>query len=154
MLLVKKKWFDSESIEFENYINVTTTVTGSTNNKVAIAIGNKTYKVNGVEKTLDVAPVQQNDRTLVPTRAISEGLGFQVLWNDATQTATVVTPDNRTAAFTLGSKVVTVNGQPSLTMDVAPTLVEDRMLVPFRALGDALGINVTWDEATKTATFN
>jgi len=150
----EKKWFDSESIEFENYINVTTTVTGSTNNKVAIAIGNKTYKVNGVEKTLDVAPVQQNDRTLVPTRAISEGLGFQVLWNDATQTATVVTPDNRTAAFTLGSKVVTVNGQPSLTMDVAPTLVEDRMLVPFRALGDALGINVTWDEATKTATFN
>lgn len=148
---------DIEGIKFKDYINVTTAAPDkgtSTTNKVAVTIGSTTYKVNGAEKSLEVAPVIQNNRTLVPTRAISEGLGYQVLWNASTNTATIVTPDNRTAAFTLGSNVVTVNGVPSLTMDTAPAVVDGRMLVPFRALGDALGIAVTWDEATNTATFN
>jgi len=148
---------DVTDIEFKNYVNVTTAApdkSASTTNKVAVTIGSTTYTVNGVEKSLEVAPVINNDRTLVPTRAISEGLGYQVLWNATTNTATIVAPDNRTAAFTLGSNVVTINGVAGLTMDAAPVVVDGRMLVPFRALGDALGINVTWDATTNTATFN
>jgi hypothetical protein len=30
----------------------------------------------------------------------------------------------------------------------------DRMYIPFRALGQAFGVPVTWDEATQTAIFN
>lgn len=35
-----------------------------------------------------------------------------------------------------------------LSCDPGPVMAEDRVLVPFRALFDALGYTVTWDEAT------
>jgi len=44
---------------------------------------------------------------------------------------------------------VTINGAP-LTMDVAPTLQNGRTLVPMRAIFEALGAQVHWDEATRT----
>jgi len=44
---------------------------------------------------------------------------------------------------------VTLNGQPIL-FDVAPALVSGRLLVPVRALGEALGAKVFWDEASQT----
>lgn len=46
--------------------------------------------------------------------------------------------------------VVTVNGKP-ITMDVPPTIVSGRTLVPFRAIFEALGATVDYDEANDTA---
>ncbi|MBS3985495.1 MAG: copper amine oxidase N-terminal domain-containing protein, partial [Selenomonadales bacterium] len=43
---------------------------------------------NGQYMNLDVPPVIQGGRTLVPFRAIFEALGATVSWNDATRTAT------------------------------------------------------------------
>jgi len=42
---------------------------------------------------------------------------------------------------------VTINGTP-LTMDVAPTIQNGRTLVPMRAIFEALGATVHWDDAT------
>ncbi len=39
-----------------------------------------------------------------------------------------------------------------LYSDVPPTIINDRTLIPMRALLEALGADVTWDEATATAT--
>lgn len=39
-----------------------------------------------------------------------------------------------------------------LYSDVAPTVVNDRTLVPMRAIFEALGADVQWDEASATAT--
>ncbi|MBE7053620.1 MAG: hypothetical protein E7391_05020 [Ruminococcaceae bacterium] len=39
-----------------------------------------------------------------------------------------------------------------LTMDQSPIIVEGRTLVPLRAIFEALGATVTWDDTTKTAT--
>jgi len=44
---------------------------------------------------------------------------------------------------------VTINGAP-LTLDVAPTIQNGRTLVPMRAIFEALGASVHWDEATGT----
>ena len=38
---------------------------------------------DGVNKTMDVAPVSINDRTMVPVRFAAENLGCTVGWNDA-----------------------------------------------------------------------
>jgi len=43
---------------------------------------------------------------------------------------------------------VFVNGQ-EVKMDVKPVIISGRTLVPFRALGEALGIQVEWKEATR-----
>ncbi|MBE7054373.1 MAG: hypothetical protein E7391_08940 [Ruminococcaceae bacterium] len=46
---------------------------------------------------------------------------------------------------------ITLNGT-ALTMDQPPIIVEGRTLVPLRAIFEALGATVTWDDATKCAT--
>ncbi len=48
--------------------------------------------INGVEVKSDVPPIVQNGRTLVPVRVISEVLGYNVLYDDLTQTVTVTAP--------------------------------------------------------------
>jgi len=48
---------------------------------VKVTIGQKKMYVNGREYTLDIAPIVVGGRTLVPARAIAEGLGCDVDWN-------------------------------------------------------------------------
>ena len=47
---------------------------------------------------------------------------------------------------------VTLNGQAIDFADQAPEIVEGRTLVPLRAIFEALGASVEWDQATKTVT--
>ncbi len=49
-------------------------------NKILMQVGSNKMTVNGEEKTLDAPAYVENDRTLVPVRAISEGLGKTVTW--------------------------------------------------------------------------
>lgn len=44
---------------------------------------------------------------------------------------------------------VLVDGLP-VTMDTPPVIRDNRTMVPFRALAEALGVNVIWDGATQT----
>jgi uncharacterized protein YkwD len=44
---------------------------------------------------------------------------------------------------------VTIDGTP-VVFDVPPTIVENRTLVPVRAIFEALGIEISWDDRTKT----
>lgn len=53
--------------------------------------------------------------------------------------------------MTLGSTAYTLNGARK-TLPVAPDVVEDRVMVPLRFVEEAFGADVSWDDATKTAT--
>lgn len=50
--------------------------------KILMTIGSSSYTVDGAAKEMDTAAVIENERTLVPLRAISESLGLEVYWND------------------------------------------------------------------------
>ncbi len=54
-------------------------------------------------------------------------------------------------APTLAAPSVTLNGQ-QLSFDVPPTIDNGRTLVPLRAIFEAMGATVTWDQDTRTAT--
>jgi hypothetical protein len=56
------------------------------------------------------------------------------------------TDNDATAAIS-----VTLNGSP-LTLDVPPTVVHDKKLLPLRKIAEALGAAVGWDNASKTVT--
>jgi outer membrane protein assembly factor BamB len=56
---------------------------------IEIWIGNQKMKVNNKEVIIDVPPLLQNNRTLVPIRAISESLGGSVRWDSNKQTVTI-----------------------------------------------------------------
>ena len=61
---------------------------------------------------------------------------------DTEETATEVTV---AAPADEGVITITINGE-ALVTDVAPQLVNDRTMVPMRAIFEALGANVTWFE--------
>ena len=56
---------------------------------VSVTIDHKQALVNGNLTSLDAAPFLQDGRTLIPLRFISENLGYQVGWDEATQTVTI-----------------------------------------------------------------
>ena len=56
---------------------------------ITLQIDNPTAYLNDEAKTLDTAPMIIGDRTMMPIRFIAESFGFNVGWDDATQTATV-----------------------------------------------------------------
>ena len=54
----------------------------------------------------------------------------------------------------IGNHKITVDGKP-IILDQCPVYNErgDRTLVPLRAIAEAFGATVDWDEATKTVTI-
>lgn len=102
--------------------------------------------VKGNLAKFDVPPVVKYGRTLIPFRAISQGLGAEVTWDEETKTVTVVKGDIE-VVLTLGSTIALVNGE-EVEMDTKPELISNRTFVPIRFLGETLGARVDYDEET------
>lgn len=77
-------------VVWDNDARTVTYTLGDT--EIVMTIGDTTYTINGVEKSMDVAPEITGDRTYVPVRFVAEGLGFKVtpLYADNGTTASVV----------------------------------------------------------------
>ena len=56
----------------------------------AQAVDTPTVWLDGEQLTFDVAPIIQNDRTMVPYRAIFEELGYTVSWNAQNQSVSAI----------------------------------------------------------------
>ena len=104
--------------------------------------------VDGVQIQTDVAPVLEGNRVLVPIRAVTEALGFEVTWNGSTRTATLIRGDT-IIVLTADKAEALVNGQV-VTLDVPPTIRSDRMMVPVRFVAEGVGLEVAWDQEART----
>jgi trimeric autotransporter adhesin len=121
--------------------------------KATFTIGQTAYTVNGVQKTLDVAPYTDGGRTYLPIRFVAEALGVSsdnIIWNDATKTVTLIN-GNRIASFKVGQSSYTVNGAV-VPMDAAAQFKQNRNMIPLRYAAQALGVAISWDDATQTVT--
>jgi len=105
-------------------------------------------KLKGKDVKFNVPPVIKEGRTLIPVRAIMNGLGAEVTWDEAAKTVTIVR-DGVTVVVTLDSRVITVNGEEQ-EMDVPAQLISNSTFVPIRFVAQALNMNVDWDEETGT----
>ena len=101
--------------------------------------------------SFDQPPVTRFDRTLVPVRAIFEAMGATVDWEEETMTVTAVRND-RVLKLQIDNKTITVNGE-AVELDVPAQQINDRTLVPVRAVADGLNCDVYWDEATQTVSI-
>ncbi|MDK2960711.1 MAG: N-acetylmuramoyl-L-alanine amidase [Bacillota bacterium] len=108
--------------------------------------------IDGMPVLPDVPPVIKNNRTLVPLRVISEGLGAQVGWNASTRTVTVQAPGQE-IKLVIGSSTATVNGK-SVKLDAPAEIIKNRTFVPLRFIGEALGAEVHWDQNSRTVTIS
>lgn len=92
-------------------------------------------------------PVIVEGRTLVPLRAIFEAMGAEVSWDDATSTVTATRGDT-TVSLTVGSDTLYVNGEVK-TLDVPAQIINDRTLVPARAIAESFGCEVNWNDGAR-----
>ncbi|MGN0107395.1 MAG: flavodoxin [Hominilimicola sp.] len=118
---------------------------------LTMQIGNPIMAVNGTEKNIDndgTAPVVQNDRTLVPVRAIIEEMGGSVTWTQKTQTATL-TYGNDTIDLIIGSQTAYLNGAVN-TLDLSPVIINERTMLPIRFIAESFKFNVEWEQETQT----
>ena len=104
--------------------------------------------LNGQELQCDQPPIIQNGRTLVPFRAILEGMNAEVGWDGNTRTVTA-SLDGIDLSLKIGSKTMYKNGRP-IALDVPAQIINNRTLIPARAVSEALGAKVDWDGNTRT----
>ncbi|MDO5302156.1 MAG: stalk domain-containing protein [Tissierellia bacterium] len=110
--------------------------------KVHMQIGNQTITTGTGQLEMDVAPVIQNDRTLVPVRFLMEAMGAEVSWDQDSHTATVQHRGN-TIALPTGENHALVNGQ-KIPLDQGALLIDDRTMVPIRFISENTGVLVEY----------
>lgn len=106
--------------------------------------------VHGEFIFFDQAPLVENGRLLLPIRAISERLGAKVVWDAKTQ-ETILTKDQLVLTLKIGEKVIRIHDGRLIPLDVAPRTYEGRILLPLRAVIEALGYTLSWEPSTSTA---
>mgnify|MGYP000250603451 CR=1 FL=1 len=116
----------------------------------------KDVKVLGVDSVIsegksfkfDTPPVIKEGRTLIPVRAITEGFGAEVSWDDETQEVTI-TKDDKIIKLTIGSVVAVVDGE-EIQIDAKSEIMNGRTVVPLRFIIESLGLKIEWDSETET----
>ena len=117
---------------------------------------------NAPTQAMDIRPVIQNNRILIPLRFIAEALGAEVDWTPgmhgraapegSDQPATADTPltihivvNGQTLSFGIGELTPQL---AALGMDVPAQLIDDRTMVPLRFVVEFFGAVVGWDGDT------
>ena len=128
--------------------------------------GTYTFTEDGktLEKSMEVKPIIENNRTMLPLRALAEILDAKVIWNDATRTASF-TRDGLTALIQIdGNKIVLSNGK-TIDLEAKPLNVNGRIYLPLVYVGQVFGLtsgnadddkeyDIEWKEESKTVTIN
>lgn len=159
------------SYKVEGYVNVVTAV-DTIDKEMKVTIGSTTAIIDGKEVAMDVAPyIQANGNTMVPLRFVTVALtggdassvdaaqnSDKVSWDATTKTVTIFYGagiNQKIIQFKIGSPNMIVDGNSVPMENGAKAEIQNgRTFVPFRSLGQALGIPVSWDATTKTAVFN
>ncbi len=120
----------------------------------ALASNDVAVQINGQLVQFDVPAQIISDRTMVPMRKIFETLSATVEWFGTSQTI-MATQGPVIIAMQIGQPVMNVSNiftgeNKAVTLDVPPCIVGDRTLVPVRAISESLGMQVAWDDVTRT----
>lgn len=94
--------------------------------------------------------VDVNGRTQVPLRVVMEQYGCDVKWDSMSSTA-IITKGSTTVTVPIGKSYITVNGK-NVPMDTAALVQDGHTYLPIRAVLEAFGANVKWDNGKVSVT--
>ena len=141
-------WLEDPSIiaGFENIDRFLNGFIGSAqNNASAISV-----TLDGEAVTFpDQPPTILEGRAMVPISPIVSAMGGSSNWNDSTQQVTISLQDT-SLVFTISSDIMLVNGNP-VQLDVPASIINERTMVPLRAISDGFGFSAVWDSETRTS---
>lgn len=131
------------------YVNGTaldgTTAIDTTKNDITVSVNGNQVDFSAYD---NVKPYIENDRTLVPIRALAENMGFTVGWEKTTRTVTVKNDDTE-IILVIDSDKATVNGR-IYTLDVPARITSDRTFIPLRFVSENMGATVDWNDADRS----
>lgn len=116
-------------------------------------IGKTIYYLNDEMKSMDVAPMILEGRTLLPIRYVAEALGALVGWEAKEQKVTI-NFKGTVIELWIGKNLATVNGEWKLIDPTNPnvkpiTIPPGRTMLPIRFIAENLGCKVDWDPNLK-----
>ena len=165
---VRNRKTPTYKVEVKTNSQVSQTKTQVNPKKFVIDIKSGTYTLTDdgktLEKSMEVKPIIENNRTMLPLRALAEILDAKVIWNDATRTASF-TRDGLTALIQIdGNKIVLSNGK-TIDLEAKPLNVNGRIYLPLVYVGQVFGLtsgnadddkenDIEWKEESKTVTIN
>lgn len=119
---------------------------------MTLTIGSKDLIVDGTTVRMDVAPDIQNNRTMLPIRAVAEAAGASVDYEPETSTAIIEGMYSEEILCPIGASTMSVNAQ-TYQLDSPSYAKDGRTYLPVRAVSEALNFNVEWDQDTSTVTI-
>lgn len=108
--------------------------------------------VRGESLTLNMPPVLESGRTLVPMRDIFESLDAYIEWDSNTKAVTA-TKGGTVIKLKIGDKTAFVN-DTSIALEVPAKIINSKTFVPIRFISESLGAKVEWSDITKTVTIS
>lgn len=106
-----------------------------------------TMSVNG-NLTSEIEPQLIQNRVYLPLRDLSNSLNIEVNWDNNKKEAIIKSKDTQ-SIIRLNEKIAEVNGEP-VEMDSVMAVVNGRTMLPIRAAGELLGLDIEWGNETKT----
>lgn len=138
---------------------------------IQVPMGKSEIYINGEMMYTDApAYIQKSSSSvMVPLRFVSVAFidgessksadeTSKVVWDANTKTATILFSlknGQKIVQFQVGNPTVIIDGTSAVKManGVVPEIVDGRMYVPFRAMGEAIGCDVTWNADAKVAVY-
>ncbi len=100
----------------------------------------------------DQQPLIFEGRTLVPVRAIFEAMGAVVGWHEETRTV-IAERDGIVIKIPVDFYTMYKNDEP-IEIDVPAMIVNQRTLVPVRAISESFGAEVLWNNTERAVYIN
>lgn len=97
----------------------------------------------------DTEPVIENGHVLAPLRAVANALGCdEVFWEDELKKVTLKKNDV-SIEISAGENTAYVDGEV-VKLDTAAKIVNDRIMIPIRFVGENFDADILWNEKTYT----
>ncbi|MCD8049756.1 MAG: copper amine oxidase N-terminal domain-containing protein [Clostridia bacterium] len=109
--------------------------------EVGVSVNGEAVQFSGAE------PVIVNERTLAPAEDVFGALGAEVTYDENAQSVTIVYGEN---TVVVAEGVLEVNGE-AVETDVEAVVENGSVMVPLRAVAEALGFEVSWDNDARMA---